>query len=132
MYKLFHKIKKASKQLLKSANVPDSRNSSNEEQHNSDSTEQLLQRIPIAGTPFTIIGNHEHRYIITIGKYKLTNWETAFWKIEDAEEFIHQKPWELIFAVIGACIDFDKKQTIKEPEFPKPEFDLQNPANERQ
>lgn len=60
---------------MKSTHITELENSSTSadaERINSQSNTQLLTREPIKNTPFTIVGNEEQGYIITMGKYKLS------------------------------------------------------------
>lgn len=43
-----------------------------ENQNKENSSEELLEREAIEGTPFYIVGNHDIGYFLTLGKHRLT------------------------------------------------------------
>lgn len=69
-----------------------------EEIHKQDST-KLIEREPIENTPFWIVGNTENGYILTMGKYKVT--QKKFNSIKEAREELENNTWELMLTVIA-------------------------------
>lgn len=67
--------------------------------NNLNSSEQLVNRIPVENTGFWIIGDKDHGYFISLGAYRLT--ETRQTE-EECREMIENKDWEIILGLIGA------------------------------
>lgn len=67
---------------------------------------ELILARPIKGTPFTLAGNEDQGYFLTIGAYRLTEPETT---PEEAVEKLDSETWEIISRLVAAYIHFDKK-----------------------
>lgn len=61
---------------------------------------ELIQRIEIENTPFTMVGNDEVGFIITMGVMRLTDKKTY----KECMNIIGEKSYDLIITVINAMI----------------------------
>lgn len=68
-----------------------------EEQNNSNSSTEIIQREKIINTPFEIVGNTENGYFIAMGKYKITENKQS---IEDAKKTLNTEQWIIITNMI--------------------------------
>lgn len=94
---MFEKINKPVKRLWKSL--------INAVETNTDKKQLTLNR-KIKGTPFTLNGNEEQGYILTLGRYRLTE---ATNTPEEAIEKLDSEPWEIVSRLVSAYIDFEKR-----------------------
>lgn len=61
---------------------------------------KLIENIDVPATPFTLVGNPENGYFITLGKYKLTEPQS----LRQCQLLIEKRDYELLFAMIGVAI----------------------------
>ena len=59
----------------------------------------------IEGTPFHVTGSDEQGYILTVGKYRVTEPTTT---IEEAIAKLDNDTWLIVSRLIAAYIHFDK------------------------
>lgn len=91
--------------LVNAGEQPQNKEQSSEELH------QLVERIPITGTPFHTVGNKEQGYFLTLGKYRVSD---EFKTKEDLETYIHNEniqnhSWDLIMHLIFTILEYQKK-----------------------
>lgn len=72
---------------------------------NTDNRQLILKR-EIKGTPFTLTGNEDQGYFLTLGNYRLTEAKET---PEEATEEIESNTWNIISRLVAAYIDFDKR-----------------------
>lgn len=60
----------------------------------------------VDNTPFVIVW-YQDAYRIAVGKQIVS--DRTFARIPTAEQYVKNKPWELIFALIHVIINFNKK-----------------------
>lgn len=73
---------------------------------------QLMVREKLPNTPFTLIGNDEIGYFITMGPYRLTeHYPTP----AEASEQIQIEQWQIIARMIGIICEQTLQQTLKTP-----------------
>lgn len=97
---------------------PSTTNSANEDQYNSnsskikikgadgqiheyDTNEVIIQRTPIDDTDFEIVGNDELGYILTLGRFKLTE---PLQTKEQVVDYLNQNPWKITIALTYAVV----------------------------
>lgn len=69
----------------------------NQNKENSSEDTQLIERENIKNTPFIVVGNEEKGYILTLGKFKLTeNMPTK----EEAIALLYTDKWHIILRMI--------------------------------
>jgi hypothetical protein len=78
-----------------------------DQENNSHSNTELVQRHPVENTPFEIVGNPDYGYFITLGIYRLTSTKQT---IKDCEKLIKNKDWEVITGIIGAILQAEHTQ----------------------
>lgn len=67
-----------------------------------NSTEQLIEREQISGSPFWIIGDQEKGYFLTFGKWQLTErYETKL----DVLNSLHDNEYDIILKMVLCIID---------------------------
>lgn len=66
------------------------------ENHNSNSSEELIERKNIEGTPFTIVKT-EGKCFLTMGKYQLT----GYMEEEEIAIYIMENEWNIITTIAG-------------------------------
>lgn len=63
--------------------------------------EKLVERIPMAGTPFTMV-YYRDQWMITLGDYVLAKeFETS----TDAEEYLEKDMWNVIAGMVWSLVD---------------------------
>lgn len=87
-------------------------NGSVEETHKQESnSKQLIEQIPLSGTPFTVVRVDEH-WFLTIGKYRLTNQLSTR---EEAEAEVHDTSWIRVMQVMQiVCKEYYEEQKMQE------------------
>lgn len=81
-----------------------------ENQTNSNSSEELIEREQLEGTPFEVIGNHTQGYFISIGKFRITEIKKTR---KELIEHLEKEKWTIICNMIATMIAIDaelKKQ----------------------
>lgn len=73
-----------------------------QQESNSSTIEELFEKHPIGDTPFWVIGTKES-YSIIMGKFIVV--EHEFKTVEEAINYIDEKPWELLVKVTGIIVD---------------------------
>lgn len=72
---------------------------------------QLIEQIPLAGTPFTVVRVDEH-WFLTIGKYRLTNQLNTR---AEAEAEVHDTSWIRIMQVMNiVCKEYHEEMKLQE------------------
>ncbi|UIB81446.1 hypothetical protein [Flyfo microvirus Tbat2_116] len=61
-------------------------------------TEQLIERVKVANTPFTIVGNREKGYMLTLGVYKLTDYVET---MEEVRELLVKDQWNITIRLVA-------------------------------
>lgn len=64
-----------------------------ENQNKVNSGEELIERHPIEGTPFMVVGNKDNGYFIAMGRFRIS--ETAG-TLQKAAEMLITNQWEII------------------------------------
>lgn len=80
----------------------------NAEKTNTDNR-KLLTYEPIAGTPFYVTGSSEQGYILTVGKYRVTEPVDT---IEEAISKLDTEIWLIISRLVSSYIHFDRCEPI--------------------
>lgn len=62
---------------------------------------EIIERIPVENTPFTIVGT-ENRWMVSLGQYQLTRW---YHTKEEAANAITSRDYELLFAMMQTAIE---------------------------
>ena len=83
-------MNKFNEQLMAETGIPESKNF------------QLLKREEVPGTPFILVGNDEEGWMITIGRFAVS--ERSKHK-EDLIEKIEKRDYELLMSLISVCTD---------------------------
>lgn len=100
--------KKHSEQLATQLNAEDN--------HNSNSNSELVDREQLDGTPFWIIGNEDDGYKLIMGKYQLTG---TYRSKDEIIEQLENDMWKMILNMILIVMtDAEGIKTIKD-EFTK-------------
>lgn len=73
-------------------------------------TQNLLEQIKVPETAFTIVGNKQEGYMVTLGKYKLTPLQKT---IKQCQLLIDKRDYSLLFAMIGVALEEFKNQELK-------------------
>ena len=73
--------------------------------------EELLEQHDVTNTIFTIVGNKLRGYAITVGKHRLSDWQSK----KQCHDQINQKDWHLIFALMSVAIDYQEFQNTQKP-----------------
>lgn len=68
---------------------------------NSNSNSELIERIQVENTPFTVI-RQEEKWYVTLGMYRLTN---DLENKEDAIADAQREDWERLMQVMGIMIE---------------------------
>lgn len=68
---------------------------------NKENSGELLERHEVPGSPFTIVGNKEQGYFLTMGKYRLTD---AYQDVDGVIWGLENEKWEIIFNLIITLI----------------------------
>lgn len=77
--------------------------------HEYDLDDQLIHRIQVPNTDFEVVGNDELGYILTLGKFKLTEpLQTA----DDVYQYLEQKPWKVQLALTYAVVKAIQQENI--------------------
>lgn len=71
---------------------------------------KLFTREAIEGTPFTVIGNDEKGYFVSLGRFKVIRNEET---LEGAIKHVREKSWEILMNVCQIIAS----ETFKEPEY---------------
>lgn len=74
-------------------------------------SKQLNLNRPIKGTPFTLSGNEEIGYFLSIGKYRITE---PTYTPQEAIEKLDTETWEIVSRLCAAYIDFEKRLKVEE------------------
>ena len=74
---------------------------------NCSKNKNLIKRIEIENTPFTVIKSIKEKAFLTVGIYRIP--EPTFDKIEDAIEYVKEKPWNLM----GTIASIIAEETVK-------------------
>lgn len=85
-------------------NKPDTEQSTEKEfpQHNSELSSENIQRLPVAGTPFWVIGSEEKKFHLTIGQYRLTKEPL---ELDDINRYLETHQWELVIQLFGVLME---------------------------
>lgn len=89
----------------------------NTDQKNTDnkpSNSELIETEEVTGTPLKIVGNDEYGYFAAIGHFKLS---TPVKSKQQVREAIHNKDWEIIIGLMGACISTQETGTLEVTHF---------------
>lgn len=73
------------------------------EVHKDDSP--LIERIEIPTTPFIIVGNKTVGYMLTYGKYQLTEY---FDTVDKVQVYLNENTWIITERLIGCMIHFNE------------------------
>lgn len=73
-----------------------------QEQENSNESGDLIQRIPIEGTPFTAIKLEHTKWFLAIGKNRITE---PNYEYEELLRMIDNKNWELIVNTVLVIVE---------------------------
>lgn len=85
-----------SESLLKQAELLNTQSNA-EENPNKSNFSELIHRENIVNTPFQVVGNEENGWIITIGRFKLTNNKPTK---EEALQELELNPWDITVRLI--------------------------------
>lgn len=77
-------------------------NSVEETQNNSNSTETLIERIKVEGTPFWIIGEKGRGYFLIMGNTKITETRVT---IAEVKEDMIKEMYNIIFRMTGTIVE---------------------------
>jgi len=78
------------------------------ETHKLNSSDQLVEMVPIHDTPFTAVKAGEH-WFLTLGKYRLTNQLAS---LEDCQKEATDASWNRIMQIILIMIEENKTKEI--------------------
>lgn len=67
----------------------------------------LVDHKQITNTPFTITGNKTVGWFLRMGDYRITEFKDT---MQEAEDEIYIKPWEITLRLIAVCQDLDEKR----------------------
>lgn len=97
-------------------------NDVNNSASDSNKNTELINRTQLPGTPFTIVGNDENGYMLTLGKFKLTE---ILPTQQDVIQKIVEEHWNIILNLITVThetilAEMTAEENIREwkPEFP--------------
>lgn len=74
-------------------------NIQNNAEQNSNSNSSLIEREPVEGTPFWIVGNSEKGYIGVLGKYQITENQT---NKQEVLNYIDENMWKVVMIIAGS------------------------------
>ena len=85
-------------------------------QDNLNSSNELITRKEVTGTPFIIVGEENHGYMITLGRYQLSR---RYKTIDECYELIGIRDWELMMNLMSVFVEGynmvkDEQERIKE------------------
>lgn len=86
-----------SRKELKHSELLSIQSNAEENQNRENLNSELIERTEIAGTPFYLVGNEEHGYIITMGKFKLTQNKPTK---EEAMNLLTTDYWNIILRMV--------------------------------
>lgn len=77
--------------------------------HEYDSDDILVKRLPVENTDFEIVGNNELGWILTLGKFKLTE---PLRSEKDVIDYLNEKPWKVQLALTYAVVKAIQQENI--------------------
>lgn len=80
-----------------------------DQQHNNDSSKQLVEKLQIPNTPFTAV-KFDKLWYLTLGKYRLTEGLDTYDQVEDNA---HDASWNRIMQIIQIMIDENKANNMQ-------------------
>lgn len=81
------------------------------QEHEYDVKDKLIERVPIQNTDFEIVGNNELGWILTLGKFKLTE-PTP--NIEEVHKFLIEQPWKVTLRLTYAVVKAIQQENIEQ------------------
>lgn len=78
----------------------------NQNREQSSNTE-LIHRERVIGTPFSVVGNEESGYFVTLGMYKIS---PHYPTLNEAKEAVEQDKWDIIINVFYALHQLTQKE----------------------
>jgi hypothetical protein len=90
------------KKQLTQQELLNSLTNADENQNKENSSEQLVEREPIEGTPFYMMGNNEKGYSVVMANYKLSPVQPTK---EDVLRYMNDNLWNFTINVIHVCME---------------------------
>lgn len=94
------RLKQLKKLIGKKEKPPITTTAENANTDNKKST--LITRTQIQNTPFTLVGNKDKGYFLTIGTYRITNYYPT---ATEAKEQLYKEQWNIIMNLIAIALD---------------------------